>query len=422
MTRQRREDKYTFVAPGVGDRILRDFGDPKNLPGLNAVMLAFSVFHVEQAIRDTHIRRAILPIYVPRGSKYDLTVLRDLVRELLIFTLVEDIDVDFDEMRLDPSSQRKTIQFARASAVCLFSGGLDSYAGLLLTREAYESVEGVFCAHADQPRIIHIVENLKRKWFDSRRIGIRKVHVPGIRAHGYAQLRGFLYLLSAAAWVHKLKASRLVVTECGPTMYQPRFSPVDSITMTTHPFVVQKASEAMALLLPRRIKVVTPFDNLTKAEVAAVCPLKPGLKETHSCISSRFGTHDGTCYGCVIRRLATTAAGIEDVRYNKNPVGNRHANSGNLFSLLTFNSDILMRFRKMEEFEIGTIESFGKRDLFERFALDNFAALHRLVSQNRQVQPAIRDLYGTIAEVVGVQRLRERLSELSSRKKLPRFL
>ena len=32
----------------------------------------------------------------------------------------------------------------------------------------------------------------------------------------------------------------------------------------------------------------------------------------------------------------------------------------------------------MQEYETGAIREYGKRDLFRRFALDNFAAIHKL--------------------------------------------
>ena len=98
--------------------------------------------------------------------------------------------------------------------------------------------------------------------------------------------------------------------------------------MTTHPKVVQLAGQAINLLLGRKITIKTPFENLTKAEVVAISPMKPAIKLTHSCITHRFGNHDGTCYGCVLRRLATTAADVPDVKYLKNPIARENTHSG----------------------------------------------------------------------------------------------
>jgi hypothetical protein len=188
---------------------------------------------------------------------------------------------------------------------------------------------------------------------------------------------------------------------------------LDSITMTTHPFVVKKAAQIGGLLLNRELRIMTPFENLTKAEVIAISPEKDGLRYTHSCISSRFGSHDGTCYGCVIRRLATTAVGVRDVTYNRNPISDSNAHAGNLYSLLGFCHEILTDFRRMKEYERGIIDVYGKRDLFRRFALDNFAAIHRLLSDNKRVVRPVRDLYNSVSREIGTAIFDQRLRELA---------
>jgi 7-cyano-7-deazaguanine synthase in queuosine biosynthesis len=421
MKRQRKKSKDTFVPLNPSGRILSQFGDPGNLPALNTIAIGSSVFQIEQALRERRVRRAVLPLYYFGKLDYDLSELSRLIHELLVFTLVEDIDVEFREIEWTTNGQGLAANGRSVSNVCLFSGGVDSYAGLLLAQETLGSVEGVFCAHTDQARIIHIVKGLKRRIFQPRGVGITKVSVPSAGARGYAQLRGFLYLLSAGALAEELGSGTIVVTECGPTMYQPKFSPLDSTTMTTHPFVVKKALEITSLLLRRNMQIIKPFENLTKAEVVAICPAKKGLRYTHSCITQRFGTHDGTCYGCIIRRLATIAAGVEDVRYNKNPISDSNARAGNLYSLLTFCAEILTQYDDMEEFETGTIEAYGKRDLFQRFALDNYAAIHRLLTEHRRVLRPIRDLYRSVADTTGTSVFDERLAELTNPSVIPDF-
>lgn len=410
--------KRTFSPDFSREAILSQFG---SVAACNAMFVGSSLFQLEQALRTNRIRRLIVPIYSSRELRSELGKLSDLLHQLVIFTLVEDIDVEFKELRWEGGEQLELLDLAQVDNICLFSGGVDSYAGLLLSQESLRKVEGVFCAHSDQARIIHIVADIQRKIMEPLGIRISKVSVPGMGARGYAQLRGFLYLLSAGAFAHKLNARQIIVTECGPTMYQPRFSPFDSITMTTNPFVVKKASEVIDLLLRRDIRMITPFENLTKAEVVALSPLKGGLKYTHSCISQRFGTHDGTCYGCVIRRLATIAAGVADVKYNRNPISDPRARAGNLYSLLGFCAEILTQYARMEEFEIGMIEAYDKKDLFRRFALDNFAAIFRLISENKRVVKPIREMYGTVAQRLGTRKLEERLSELANPSVRPNF-
>ncbi|HJX85324.1 MAG TPA: hypothetical protein VJ723_13370, partial [Candidatus Angelobacter sp.] len=81
----------------------------------------------------------------------------------------------------------------------------------------------------------------------------------------------------------------------------------------------------------------------------------------------------------------------------------------------------LTQYEEMEEFETGTIEAYGRRDLFKRFALDNFAAIHRLLSDHRRVLRPIRDLYRSVADSVGTSVFDERLAELANPSVTPDF-
>jgi 7-cyano-7-deazaguanine synthase in queuosine biosynthesis len=421
MTRKPAKKKgvEAFAPPPPSDKVLEEYGSI-GLYGLNALIVGSAIFETEQKLRTDEIRKVIIPLYYSNKVSYDLTTLAKFIHELLIFTIVEDIEIEFKPLKTQLSFEN-TGPERSVSNVCLFSGGTDSYAGVLLAREKFDDLKAVFCAHTDQSRIIHIVEKLRREILLQKGIELVKVGVPKMEARGYAQLRGFLYLLAGAVVAHKTGAERLFVTEVGPTMYQPRFSPLDSITMTTHPFVVRTAAKVASLLLNRELTVITPFENLTKAEVVALCPNKKGLKNTHSCISQRFGTHDGTCYGCVIRRLATTAAGVGDVKYNRNPISDPNANAGNLYSLLTFCYEVLTSFDEMEEYERGMIDSYRKRDLFSRFALDNFTAIHRLLAENRRVVRPVRDMYQGLARKLGNGIFENRLAELAKPTVTPNF-
>lgn len=119
--------------------------------------------------------------------------------------------------------------------------------------------------------------------------------------------------------------------------------------------------------------------------------------------------------------MATIAVGVEDVPYKKNPISDPKAHAGNLYSLLTFGYDILTGFNEMEEYEVGTINTYGKRNLFHRFALDNFAAIHRLLSNNNRVVSPIREMDEGLVQKVGTQIFEERLMELTSPTMVPNF-
>jgi len=69
------------------------------------------------------------------GAHYDLVSLSRLLHELIVFTLVEDIDIEFRVVPWEGGEQLDLPGVNHAENVCLFSGGVDSYAGLLLSQE-----------------------------------------------------------------------------------------------------------------------------------------------------------------------------------------------------------------------------------------------------------------------------------------------
>ena len=113
---------------------------------------------------------------------------------------------------------------------------------------------------------------------------------------------------------------------------------------------------------------------------------------------------------------------LEDVRYNKlNPISDPNARAGNRYSLLTFCYEILTDFHEMPEYETGTINVYGKQDLFRRFALDNFAAIQRLLSQGKRVVRPIRDMFESLAQRLGSRVFEDRLEQLAHPVVVPNF-
>lgn len=382
-----------------------------------------AVFQLEQVLRERRIEHASVPVIRGMTNPAQLAPIAASLRELAQYTLVEDVEFAFREVaRPDHRRIRTQFDLSPTRDVCLFSGGVDSFVGLWWATKLLGSVDALFCAHSDQSWIIRMARRIHARTFRRRGVRLRQVYVPAISKQGYAQLRGFLYFMAAGAWMKLLGASRLIITEVGPTMYQPRFAPFDLVTLTTHPYVVAAAREAIAMLLGRDVQIVTPFEDMTKAEVIALAPPEHGIRSTHSCISQRFGSHDGTCYGCIVRRLAAIAAGVKDVTYDRNPLTDSNASRGNLLALLRFSADYLTRREGMQDYEVGEIIRFGKEDLFRRFALDNLAALHQLMEDGRRLAPDVRGMYrAAVADLGGTAPLEDRLVELRTRRTTPTF-
>jgi hypothetical protein len=199
-------------------------------------------------------------------------------------------------------------------------------------------------------------------------------------------------------------------------MYQPKFGLYDSITRTTHPVVVELAHRVLSTLLERNIKIYLPFENMTKAEVISTSNNPDHFQRTHSCVSQRSGKHDGTCYGCILRRLGAIVSGIKDVEYLKNPLVDNKANGDNLLALLMFSRDILLDYQNMPFYQIENIEAYNKIDLFRRFALDNFAAIHILRNRKTKITIEVMNIFKDVTSEIGLEILKERINQVRSRK------
>ena len=295
--------------------------------------------------------------------------------------------------------------------ICLFSGGVDSLSGILSKSIRPSKTAAVFCSHIYQARVVHLVREFQDTLLSEIGIPLYEVPVPAIDAAGYAQSRGLLYVLAAASVAAALSAKRIVVSECGPTMYQPRFGPADQVTMTTHPFVMNRAMELINEISPE-LTLEVPFEDNTKAEVMALCSKPAWIQRSHSCISQRLTVHDGTCYGCVIRRLASIATSIPDTNYQNNPLIDENAHCGNLLAVLDFCGDFLIDPDGIPSYQRQLVDQYGKFDLYKRFSLDNYAALHRLRRKQKLSPPVERAYKRVVRHLSGAGELQRRLDTL----------
>jgi hypothetical protein len=146
--------------------------------------------------------------------------------------------------------------------------------------------------------------------------------------------------------------------------------------------------------------------------VMALCSKAQLLPATHSCVSQRLELHDGTCHGCVVRRLAAVAAGVPDVAYARNPIVDESANAGNLLAVLDFCSLTLTDRSQLPACARQIVDTFRKWEMFERFALDNVGALHRLRREGTTLAPAVEAIYERTVKQIGSRPLVERLAYL----------
>jgi len=387
------------------------------------------LFNIETALRLGYsVDKVEIPISKETFLKWDVPTIEKELRELLKLVILTDVEIKINKTDSNKGRWNKKIVFDECEYICLFSGGVDSSTGIIQSLEKYgEKVRGVFVCHGDQGKIGKIIKKISLKIKENYPLKLDVVHAPKMYSHGYSQLRGFLYVMSGAIYADLCKASNILITECGPTMYQMRFSPFDSITMTTHPMVMSKAKKLINLFFGKDIKLIIPFENLTKSEVASLNPLPEIFQSAHSCIGSRWigsmkdqseGARQdncGTCYGCVVRKLGLITAGINETKYENNPLLDENAHVDHLMNLLAFSVDVLLDYDNIDDYSKENIEDYNKEELFHRFALDNIAALHILKKSGKPLNPAIEHFYYEVIEKVGESILDKRIEEVQSK-------
>ncbi len=345
----RRIRHFAYQPRGAVGRLLPP--DTGHLRGANALLIGNAIVEYEVLSRTVPTESVTIPLYGAMALAYPLDQLARILEGLLIDTLARDVQVRFHLRRYQEPLPRNDGGSGTAATAALFSGGVDSYAGILVAREQRDHVKGVYAAHRDQSHATQLVRQLAEHLEQRYGIPVVAVPAPPLRAEGYVQLRGFGYVLDAA------------------------------------------------------------YEALSDPD--------KDFRATHSCISQRFGRHDGTCYGCVIRRLAMIATGARDVEYDRNPIADATSRSGNLLSLLVFCQDVLTRYEDLPYFQKEPIETYGTASLFQRFALDNYSALHLLKRGHRPLQPVVRQLYEDTLGAIGRETLDDRIDELRSQRRDP---
>ncbi|MBI2129463.1 7-cyano-7-deazaguanine synthase [Candidatus Woesearchaeota archaeon] len=386
-------------------------------------ILASIIFNIETVFRmKEKVNQVKISISEETAELCNLTALKNEIMDLLNYVLMYDVEVIFEvNQEYSKYKRDKDLEFNKCNNVCLFSGGIDSFSGIVTCKKEYKDIEGLFVAHGDQPRGVNIVSTLYKNALEKLKIPIHTLYAPPMKRYGYSQLRGFLYCMYGAIYMSLLKADNLLVTECGPTMYQPKFSPFDSVTMTTHPYVLKRTKNIIELFLRRKVHIITPFENLTKAEVFINSPIKNQFQFTHSCISLGTGRNCGHCYGCVVRKIGSIIADLKDTEYDINPFTEDYQKGENLVSLARFSHDVLLKYETMNFTSKENIFIYKKQRLFKRFALDTFAAIYILKEKGFQTNPYIENSYEAVINKLGIKKIKERIENVRSGKFIPNF-
>lgn len=216
--------------------------------------------------------------------------------------------------------------------VALWSGGLDSLAGLSIRKQAIKPEASlVLCSLDLSNHIRNIQKSTQSFFFHQDEISIPKISIPvRIRYQSATgdheknhllRSRGFLFLTVGAALAHSLGLGTLHVYENGiGAINLPYLSSklISDHSRGVHPKTLQLASDVISSALSSPISILNPFVFNTKAQMCCMMPSRTAATEaasSNSCDSRprRKGiTACGTCASCILRQQALFTAKIQD--------------------------------------------------------------------------------------------------------------
>ncbi len=223
-----------------------------------------------------------------------------------------------------------------ARAVCLFSGGLDSYVGAVDLLESEGDQVALVGHHAagggatskSQKEALAAL----RTGYPEERTSFLQLWLSPPKGEGRASEittrgRSILFLALGAAVADGLGAQRLVVPENGLISLNVPLtnSRLGSFsTRTTHPYLMSLFGDLLSAI-GVDVGLDLPYRFLTKGEMLAGCAsprlVGSGLTTTMSCShpgAARFAgkspnVHCGYCVPCLIRRAAVSSSGMLDL-------------------------------------------------------------------------------------------------------------
>ncbi len=257
------------------------------------------------------------------------------------------------ETKKDEQKVKQIIDFNEKNhqnrCVCLFSGGLDSLAGVKWALKEHK--KPILISHYSNPKLLSIQNTLVEKL---KELKIGKVHYCYFKVAKSRNkkvsyplpsppwslmpqfLRSFLFLSLACAVALKNKISNVYMFENGPVALNPMFSEARINTMTTHPHFLKSFQSIINSVFEKDsykpVCIENPFKYETKGQIVEKYlnqKFKELIMETNSCWNYarvpriaklsknelEVKRHDGVCLPCIIRRVALQKVGMNNASH-----------------------------------------------------------------------------------------------------------
>lgn len=222
--------------------------------------------------------------------------------------------------------------------VCLLSGGADSLCGAIKALD--DGHRPILISHWDTNAHVPIQQELVDRLneifdvsLEHRQIRIARAATQiggqAFRNETTKRSRSLLFLALGLAQAAALGIDRLWIPENGFASLNPPLAPerLGALsTRTTDPLLVRRFDRVLQAVGAQH-GIENPFERATKGEMFAQVAGILGetaasklLSETHSCSHSRLAgaygraltSQCGTCFGCLLRRAAFKAGGLDD--------------------------------------------------------------------------------------------------------------
>jgi 7-cyano-7-deazaguanine synthase in queuosine biosynthesis len=274
--------------------------------------------------------RFVMPVRLP--ELWSSAAVSQVLIETLSFLSDDFYEFEF-QLMLDPPGFQSYLDLSggephgfRPDEIVLFSGGLDSLAGVIQELTEHERCVALV-SHRSAPKIasrqIELVEALRQR-FGRHRLLYVPVWVKKDQAVGKEfthRSRSFLYTALGFVVSRLFGPSRVRIFENGiVSLNLPLIPHVlgARASRTTHPQVISGFSRLFSALVPESFTVQNPFLWKTKSEILRMIAehgCAEFISQTVSCARVRemtvLHTHCGVCSQCVDRRFAVLAAGLE---------------------------------------------------------------------------------------------------------------